>query len=170
MRSCVRGVVAVTAGFLAMSGFAFLSFTLALAFMDEAPRAVALQSSGRWVAVSACLGVLSAGVGGVVCGAIARGARPVYLLAVCVAGFGIVYALLASHAEERPAPGAPPPELEASVTLLSLVPVDPSWLRIAIPCIDLIGITAGGLIALRCGKGQVSDSRHSHGSVPGGAV
>jgi hypothetical protein len=146
-----RSALAVIAGFLAMSGFAFLAFSAAFVLMgqDGVFHHGTYETSGRWEVVSAALGLVTALVGGVVCGSIGLRSAPIWALVGLAVVFGVTYAALSLAWEGTSLRSSDVGLLEAQ-----LVARSSTWLLLANPVIDAVGITLGGLLAMRGRTGQ----------------
>lgn len=146
-----RGSLAVLAGFLAMSGAAFISFTVAFFLMSDRVRPPPLEPSQSWAAVSALLGLLAALIGGVVCGGLSSGWVPSWVLAGLAVVIGFVYAS-ACLAWGEPGPRAlDQGTLESQLGLRS-----PTWLLCANPILDVVGIILGARWMRRGRKSPVA--------------
>src|SRR5262245_6296594 len=120
-----RGVLAVTAGFLAMSGFAFIAFMAAFFLMGDDTVFLhgTSETSARWAVVGAILGFVAAFIGGLVCGCISPRSGPMWALIGVAVVFGLGYALINLAGESSASRSGDTGLLEAQFSARS-----PTWL------------------------------------------
>lgn len=140
----VRAIIGVVVGYLAMSLFVFASFTaLYLGIGTERSfRPGTYDASTLWLVASFVLAVIAAVLGGFICGKIARGVKPGYILAGIALVLGIVSAAFALG---RPDPG--PRTGEVSNTDAMMKAKQPVWVAFANPVVAVAGIVAGVKLA-----------------------
>ncbi len=147
-----RSFMAVIVGFLAMSGFASIAFIAAFVLMGEDK--VFLRGtydvSVSWAGVSAFMGLLAALVGGATCGGIGLRSAPIWVLAGVTLVFGAVYAWL-SLAE-----GSAARLGEAGILESQFFSRSPTWLLLASPILDVVGISVAGVLAMHGSKRRVT--------------